>query len=938
MTLSQFKTHMSSGFFARILAALLTVNIATIGILVFVTYTHNTAAVSKRTQESVRQQVSTLADKFKDEYRYALERSLRNLVSSQMLNDYLQGSEAEQLVLARRLEKEYLVYLNDYPFIQSISFIDDSQNIAIRVSEHTRQSGQFVLPDLSGSDESGEWYQVSALYEKLKSTPLLLFSGNMEWFMPPREPEVVGPFTNIRGDTVAVIGQSKLETNTGSFGGAIIVELALDEWFEELKDVRFFNEATIWLLDQDNTAFIIPEKASVRLDPRNLMQDQIAANIELHNSDKGLIAYTDLPLGSTNRFVRLVACMPKTLLHKDLDPVFEFLTIVLVGSIVLLILISYVVSRYLAQPVAALQTAQNRLANAQRIARLGHWEWNLDAADLILSDTALVILGLDTDFPRLSRNRFVECAHPEDRSALSKVIQDVIKSHGKGSIEHRVCHSDGSEISVYQDIEVETTPVTRIVGTIQDISQRKSTEQKIRKLAYYDTITGLANRALLNQVATEAIELAKTEHYRVAFLFLDIDHFKRINDTFGHDAGDDLLRLVANRLRESIRSQDIAVFLSDFDTTDKHVARLGGDEFVILLTHLARTEDVEIVAERIGNDLTRKFSINGKDIYTSGSIGISLYPDHADSVDDLLRQADAAMYHAKNGGRNRFEFFTREIEQNIHHRLSIETRLHQAIENQDFILHYQPRVDIRTNRIVAVEALIRWLESNEGLIYPDQFIPVAEESGLIIPIGEWVLKEACKQLAVWRKETGTSINMSVNLSPAQFRTANLLDTLKESIEEFAFEPGGLELELTENALFENIDAGVQLVQQFKSLGIKLSIDDFGTGYSSLQQLRRFPVDIIKIDKSFIRDILNDSDNALIVKSTITLGKNLGLRVVAEGVETKQQLAFLEKHQCDEAQGYLFGEPQDASAIQKLLLQDRWDNKGDNQFVNFPRSV
>jgi diguanylate cyclase (GGDEF)-like protein len=586
------------------------------------------------------------------------------------------------------------------------------------------------------------------------------------------------------------------------------------------------------------------------------------------------------------------------------------------------------------QPVAALQITQNRLANAQRIARLGNWEWVVGNPELIISDHARAILGIEKGIDRLSFERFIECAHLDDRKALSSLINEVIKTHFSRSIEHRVSHSDGSEIAVYQDIEVESGAELRVVGTIQDISLRKTTEQRIKKLAYYDPITGLANRTLLNQLSAEAIELAEATDGRVGFVFLDLDHFKRINDTFGHDAGDELLRQVADRLHQCVRINDSVSVVPEFKSAQKTVSRLGGDEFIILLTHVVQPEDVRVVVKRVIEHLNRKFTIEGKDVFISGSLGISLYPDNGDNVDDLLRHADAAMYHAKNNGRNRFEFFTSSIESDIKHRLNIETRLHQALEHDEFILHYQPRIDLQSNRIVAVEALIRWLDPIEGLICPDQFIPVAEDTGLIIPIGEWVLSEACRQLAEWRDLTGTSITMSINLSPVQFNAADLLSSLRNAIQSSGIDPHWIELELTENALFKNIDASVQLANEFKALGIRLSIDDFGTGYSSLQHLKRFPVDTIKIDRSFIRDILTDVDDALIVKSSISLGQNLRLRVVAEGVENEGQLAFLRKHRCDEVQGYLFGRPQSAGDMGRLLIQSVNDNQPPEIDANF----
>ena len=320
MQFAKTKNHLRSGFFAQILAALLIVNIATIGVLVFVTYTQNTASVSKRTQENIYQQVSILAEHFEEQYRNALERTLRTLIDSPTLNDYLLGSEAEKLVTARRMEREYLRYLKDYPFIKSISFIDENYKVAISAENGVRQSGRADLSDLSSSKAEKKWHEILELYEKLKSIPVLLFSGNMEWFMPPREPQVMGPYTNAAGQTMATVGESKLDANTGTFGGAVIIEFRLDQWLEELKKVEFFGEQAIWLLGAENRGLLTPENANEELDPRGLMSDRVSSDIQLLENTQGLIAYTDLPLGPKHQFLRLAASIPTALLVLDLMP------------------------------------------------------------------------------------------------------------------------------------------------------------------------------------------------------------------------------------------------------------------------------------------------------------------------------------------------------------------------------------------------------------------------------------------------------------------------------------------------------------------------------------------------------------------------------------------------------------------------------------------
>ncbi|MCP3869751.1 MAG: diguanylate cyclase [Gammaproteobacteria bacterium] len=393
--------------------------------------------------------------------------------------------------------------------------------------------------------------------------------------MPPRKAKVIGPYTSIRQETVAAIGLSKLDTSAGTFGGVVILEFDLEQWFEELRNVQFFNEATIWLFDHNDSALLRPENATVQFNPRVYMEDQVGSDIRMVEMKKGIVAYIDLALGPDNRFVHLAASIPTALLLPDLNPVIEFFTAVLAGSILLLTLISYIVSRYLALPVKALQITQSRLANAQRIARLGHWEWEIDSSRIDLSEHACAILCVDSKQDHMSFKDFIDCAFKEDRQGLSSTIQEAVKTHRSASIEYRVAHQDGSEVSVYQDIEIEIGKKNRIVGTIQNISQRIKNEQRIRKLAYYDAVTGLANRSLLIQLACDAIEETRSTERLIGFIFLDLDHFKRINDTFGHDAGDELLRQVADRLRHCVRLSDTVGTLSEFERSHKTVARPG---------------------------------------------------------------------------------------------------------------------------------------------------------------------------------------------------------------------------------------------------------------------------------------------------------------------------------------------------------------------------
>ena len=574
-----------------------------------------------------------------------------------------------------------------------------------------------------------------------------------------------------------------------------------------------------------------------------------------------------------------------------------------------------------------LRESQARLARAQRMAKLGHWEWEKETNEVTWSQEVGEIFGASpvssTDFRR-ELGRFV---HADDRLSVENAFQQAMETSGTASVEHRIVRPDGSERVVHQDIDVSWSAdgvASRVVGTMQDITERHEAEQRIRRLAYYDNITGLANRTLLKDHIRFSLSRAERHTRILALLFLDLDHFKRVNDTFGHNMGDDLLRQVADRLASCIRECD---YLARRDGSpngeslpirDHTVARLGGDEFVILLPEIKAPEDAALVARRINAAFALPFILHDKEIYLTASIGISSYPMDGRDADSLLKHADAAMYHAKAQGRNRYQFYTTSINARALERLSLETSLRKALERDEFVLHYQPRLDIRSGRVISVEALVRWMNPELGLVPPGQFIPVAEETGLIVPLGEWVLREACRQAGRW-KRTGTGpCCVSVNVSAAQLKQRDFKESIAAAIERGGIGPYELELELTESMLMDDVSASATLLKELKEIGVHVSIDDFGTGYSSLSYLKKLPIESLKIDQSFIRDITVDADDATIVTATIGLGQSLRLRVVAEGVEYEEQLEFLRTHGCDEAQGYLFGRPQAAAELDAWL--------------------
>ncbi len=443
------------------------------------------------------------------------------------------------------------------------------------------------------------------------------------------------------------------------------------------------------------------------------------------------------------------------------------------------------------------------------------------------------------------------------------------------------------------------------MSTGYDITERKHDEDRLRQLASFDTLTRLPNRALFQDRLNHAITHCRREQTRVALLFLDLDHFKNINDSLGHSIGDKLLVEVATRLTASVREQDT-------------VARLGGDEFTVILEGFSQIDDPATVAEKIINSLSRPYILEGHDINISPSIGISLFPEDADDPEILLRNADTAMYHAKDSGRNNYQFYSTELNQAATDRLVLETSLRAALYNEEFVLHYQPQIDVRTERIVAVEALLRWQHPEKGLIPPDRFIPLLEETGLIIPVGDWVIREACRQTRAWRDQGYPPIQMAVNLSGRQFQGKQLADTISGILADAGLQAEDLELEITETVLMQDTDTTITTLNALNELGMRLSIDDFGTGYSSLAYLKRFPVHTLKIDRSFIRDIVVSADDTAITEAVIAMSHRLNLEVVAEGVETPEQMAFLKRHHCDKLQGYLISRPLPAAAMDNLL--------------------
>jgi diguanylate cyclase (GGDEF)-like protein len=454
-------------------------------------------------------------------------------------------------------------------------------------------------------------------------------------------------------------------------------------------------------------------------------------------------------------------------------------------------------------------------------------------------------------------------------------------------------------------ISLQPTADRGAVVIFEDVTEREQAEARARFLATHDDLTGLPNRVMFGEAVSEAVKGGQRHRQEFAVMFVDLDRFKIINDTLGHAAGDSLLVEIASRLKQCVRPSDL-------------VARLGGDEFVILFREIFNAEHVATVARKILSAVVKPLTIHAQECRVTASIGISLFPSDAEDEETLTKNADAAMYSVKEQGRNNFSFHSQEVKTQSIERLMLETSLRRALERDELLLYYQPKLDLRRDGISGIEALLRWNHPDLGLLQPSQFIPLAEETGLIVPIGRWVLETACIQNMAWQRQGLPAIRLAVNLSPRQFTDPNLLHDIRAALKNSGMAPQLLELEITESMVMQNLEHTVRVLEAIKRLGITLAIDDFGTGYSSMSMVKKFPIDILKIDRSFVRDIANDSDAKAIAEAIIALGHALDLTVVAEGVENAEQERFLRTQNCDEVQGYLVSRPLPADELATFL--------------------
>jgi diguanylate cyclase (GGDEF)-like protein/PAS domain S-box-containing protein len=565
-----------------------------------------------------------------------------------------------------------------------------------------------------------------------------------------------------------------------------------------------------------------------------------------------------------------------------------------------------------------LKRSEASLAHAQSLASVGNWEWRSGGLPVFWSDEVYRILGLQRGSVVPSLQTALAQVPQEDREQVAAAFGAMLKGGGElHNIEHRVVRPDGSERVVLSHAEAVRDAKGRAIlvrGTAQDITERKQIESKIRALAYFDSLTGLPNRLQFKEQVVRALRQAGRGHGKVAVMFLDLDRFKEINDSLGHPVGDELLKAVAARLGKCVRGGDEVGRNAGLGHA---MARLGGDEFTVLLSGLAHAEDAAKVAQRIVAEMARPFAVEGHELFVTASLGIAVHPQDGGDVDALLKNADIAMYSAKDTGRNNYKFYSSELNARALERLGLERDLHRALERGEFRLHYQPVVDVPNGTVSGVEALLRWQHPERGLVPPATFIPIAEQSGLIVPIGAWVLDEACRQGREW-SERGLPLQVAVNVSGVQFRDAAVVGAVSAALQKSGLDPKLLVVETTESIMMKDLQATEAILQELKRLGVSVAIDDFGTGYSSLAYLKRFALDTLKIDASFVRDLDAGNGDQAIVSAIIAMAGNLGLRTLAEGVETARQAELLMKLGCARMQGFYYSRPVPPDEIPDLV--------------------
>jgi diguanylate cyclase (GGDEF)-like protein len=554
-----------------------------------------------------------------------------------------------------------------------------------------------------------------------------------------------------------------------------------------------------------------------------------------------------------------------------------------------------------------LKTWQQQLKQVHQVAKIGYWQLTVPDCRISLSDEALKLFDIERSDIDHSFSSFLDLVHLSDRNKVKTVIDNALFNHKKLNIDYRVIARNGAErfVNLQGEVTYNSGSPVNVIGLIQDITERKKSEASMQHQALYDSLTDLSNRRLFQERLSHAMSKAHREEKLLAVCFFDLDSFKMINDNLGHAVGDELLKSVAKRLRSTMRQGDI-------------VARISGDEFALAIEGLSNVDELEKIVEKLRFRLAQPYRIRGHKIYTSASIGVALYPLDSADRETMLRNADAAMYRAKELGGNCFCYYTYDMNDRARRRLELEKNLSKAINNNELRIYYQPQIASDTNNVIGVEALLRWHHPEYGLLSPSKFLAIADDSGLIFSIGHWAFVTACNDLLRWHQSGYRDIRLSINMSSRQFAQEGIIENISQVLESTRLSPGRICVEITEEVAMKNISGTIDTMNQLRSLGLRTAIDDFGAGHSSMNLLQKLPIDALNIDRSFIMRIADREQDGNTAKGIIALAHSLGLKVLAEGVETRTQAEFLRRHHCDVLQGYYFSPPVPADEIDDFL--------------------
>ncbi len=926
-------------------------------------YEYARQATEKRLNEQLMNSLRESVSLFETGYQSPLQSNLKMLVSTPSMNNFLMFQKEQSTLVRFDIEKQFSQLIRSRPeFYRSIRFIDafGVENIVVE-GRIRRRNYHSITTAYSGNSIQAE---LKKIFTQLKqgASQQILFSQ---------------PFKVEQGQFLFYAAIAKPEPEIGGFGGALVIECDLSSYIESLAAIRTYGYPIAWLLTPEGEVIVKPAYDIPQHDPRSEAGGVQAGTLAGTLAGKSsAIARRDLypgvsPAGQT--FLTVALSIPREIFRSQNFNILKTTLFIALVAIVFTFLVAWVVSRKITHPVTELVRASQQLASGEystrstlrdsseigelplafnhmaemleqsmqslggqlssRISAEQALQHSNESLQLILNSTGEGIFGIDTggkctfcnasalkllgyskEQELIGQNMHTTLQHcyaggepyPQDKSLIFKTTQSDQVVHTNNEVFWR---ADKNSIPV----EYRAHPVKqadRIVGAVvsfSDITERKQQDQKIIYQAHYDMLTGLPNRFLAMDRLEQLLRNAARYKCVASVLFIDLDGFKKVNDMLGHEMGDKLLVESAQRLSACLRDEDT-------------VGRLGGDEFIVLLANLNKELDARPVAETILETFRHPFKIEGHEVILTTSIGIAVYPRDSERSAELLRNADIAMYESKQSGRNTYHFFTQELNTGIQRRLEMEEQLHHALARREFYLVYQPVVDIQTMDITGAEVLLRWNSERLGAVGPDEFIPITEQTGLITGIGDYVLRESIAQTARWQKKYQRDFKVSVNVSPLQLHDQNLFADVNSLLEEYGLDGQSLQVELTEGVLMNRNQTIVQVLELMHEAQINIAMDDFGTGYSSLSYLRSFPFDSLKIDQSFVRDIHLDSDDMALVLATLNMSHALGLTVIAEGIETTEQLQFLAQAGCEYGQGYLFSKPVMASEFEALFLQ------------------